>query len=106
MPTKTKKFCVPIVYSGLSNFIVEAESEADAVELARAKFNNGETPELLGNESENIESIDIDSIQEAASEGFYFTVDKDGFVDSTSDTVEDNELLTEAWKAEILSRRA
>ena len=49
--------------------------------------------------------LGLGSIQEAAAEGFYFTVDEDGFTDSKSDTVKENELLTEAWRQEILARR-
>ena len=43
--------------------------------------------------------------QQAAAEGFYFTIDKDGFSAAEWDTVRENELLTEAWRSEVLVRR-
>lgn len=52
-----KKYCVPIVYVGLSNFIVEGDSWEDAVSKATDEFNNGGTPELLGNEYERVERV-------------------------------------------------
>lgn len=50
-------FEVPIVYRGLSNFIVNAETPEAARELAIARFNDGDTPELLGNEWEEIDRV-------------------------------------------------
>jgi hypothetical protein len=57
MPKKLSKFVVPICYSGLSNFIVEASTKDEALDLASEKFKNGETPEMLGNEYEDIGTI-------------------------------------------------
>jgi hypothetical protein len=51
------KFCVPIVYKGLSNYVVEADTAEQARELAVAQFNNGEVTDLLGNEWESIEDV-------------------------------------------------
>jgi hypothetical protein len=56
------KYCVPIVYRGLSNFIVEAESFEQAKVMAREAFAHGkntaqEVP--LGNEWEQIEKIGV-----------------------------------------------
>jgi hypothetical protein len=51
------KYEVPIIYVGLSNFIVEAETEEQAREKARLKFRGGEQPDVLGNEWEEIERI-------------------------------------------------
>lgn len=51
------KFEVPIVYRGLSNFLVTAETPEAARELATARFNDGDTPDLLGNEWEEIERV-------------------------------------------------
>jgi hypothetical protein len=51
------KFEVPIVYRGQCNFIVEAENAEAAKSLAESKFNNGDRPDDLGNEWEEIERI-------------------------------------------------
>ena len=53
------KYEVPIVYVGLSNFIVEASSPKEAEMKARERFANGDSPDVLGNESENIEIIGV-----------------------------------------------
>jgi hypothetical protein len=52
----------------------------------------------------NYRSFGFESIQEAAAEGFYFTVDEDGFSRSEWNTVEENRLLTIAWKGLIGAR--
>jgi hypothetical protein len=36
------KFCVPVYYMAVENFIVEAESESDAESIAVERFQNGE----------------------------------------------------------------
>lgn len=51
------KWCVLVSYRGTSNFVVEAESAEDAEAAARKAYADGETPPLLGNEHEEIESI-------------------------------------------------
>lgn len=61
-----KKFCVPIVYKGLSNFIVEANSAGEAMEKAVEEFNNGAMPELLGNEYEVVDHAVLTSIEEGS----------------------------------------
>ena len=48
------EYCIPIIYRGLDNFIVEADSLEQAKELAKAQFNNGEPPVICGNEWEEI----------------------------------------------------
>lgn len=52
-----KKFAVPVLYRGLSNFIVEAETPEKAKELARTDFHLGTEPDILGNEFEEIERV-------------------------------------------------
>ena len=49
--------------------------------------------------------LELESIQQAAQEGFYFTVDECGFSRADWDTVEENKRLTDAWKKEIEARR-
>jgi len=51
------KFCVPIIYRGLDNFIVEASNKEEAKELASQAFLAGERPVSCGNEWENIETF-------------------------------------------------
>lgn len=52
------KFNVPIVYRGISNYIVEADTPEKAREEAIRQFNDGEvTLYLLGNEWEEIERV-------------------------------------------------
>jgi hypothetical protein len=51
------KYEVPIVYTGQCNFIVEASSPDEAREIASSMFNEGERPDILGNEWERIERI-------------------------------------------------
>jgi hypothetical protein len=61
------KFCVPVIYSGLSNFIVEADNKEEAETKARELFRGGETPDMLGNEYENVESIgEIEQLKEGS----------------------------------------
>jgi hypothetical protein len=38
------KFCVPVYYMAVANFIVDAESESDAESIAVERFQNGEPP--------------------------------------------------------------
>ena len=47
-----KKYCVPVIYKGMDNFIVEAGSEEEAKELAYGAFNDGAAPAVCGNEWE------------------------------------------------------
>jgi hypothetical protein len=61
---KKKTYEVPIVYRGLTNFIVEATSKEEAEKIARAKFNDGAAGDDLGNEFEEIEGIGENGIQE------------------------------------------
>ena len=51
------KFEVPVVYKGQCNFIVEASSIEEAENIAEIKFNNGDSPDGLGNEWEKIDRI-------------------------------------------------
>lgn len=50
-------FEVAVVYKGQCNFIVEAASEEEAEQIAREKFYNGDRPDDLGNEWEEIDRI-------------------------------------------------
>ena len=57
------KYCVPIVYTGLENYIVEAETPEKAKALAKAAFKNGEKGTSLGNEWEEIDRFgDVEEI--------------------------------------------
>lgn len=58
-----KKFEVKIYYTGLENYIVEADSFLEAKEKARIRFINGEKGAQLGNEYENIEEVEAEEIQ-------------------------------------------
>jgi hypothetical protein len=49
------KYEVPIIYTGLANFIVEADSPEEAKEKAKLKFNGGEPEDTLGNEWEEFD---------------------------------------------------
>ena len=51
------RYVVPVVYRGMDNFIVEADSPAEAKELAEARFNDGEPADEFGNEWEEIERV-------------------------------------------------
>lgn len=48
---------VPIYYSGLLNYIVEADSPEMARQLATDRFYRAEPPEDLGNEYERIDVV-------------------------------------------------
>ena len=48
------RYEVPIYYRGLSNYIVDAENEEEAMRLAKIRFANGDE-DVLGNEFETIE---------------------------------------------------
>lgn len=56
-------------------------------------------------ESWNCTVLGFLNTYEAAMEGFWFTIDKDGFSRAAWDTSKENDLLTEAWKVQILARR-
>lgn len=49
------KYEVPIVYRGLTNYVVEAANESQARDVAEAKFKSGDCVDLFGNEWEEIE---------------------------------------------------
>ena len=51
------KYEVPIIYKGVFNFIVEADSVDDAKDKAFFMFEDGRQPVELGNEWESVESI-------------------------------------------------
>ena len=51
------KFCVPIIYRGQSNFIVEADTPEEAEAKARTRYDNGDVGDELGNEWEEVERI-------------------------------------------------
>lgn len=51
------KFCVGVVYRGLSNYVVEAKDEDEARELARKAFENADDPYPTGNEYEELVKI-------------------------------------------------
>jgi hypothetical protein len=58
------KFCVPVIYSGLNNYIVTARSKLDARCKAEEAFNNGLDPDRCGNEYEGIETVgDAEKLQ-------------------------------------------
>ena len=60
------KYCVPVYYIGFSNFIVEADSPQQAIEMAEAKFKNGDEPDACGNEFESIDGFgDVELVEEA-----------------------------------------
>jgi hypothetical protein len=51
------QYCVPVVYRGQDNFIVEADSPEEAKTKAEAAFKNGDEPDVCGNEWEEVEKI-------------------------------------------------
>ena len=48
------KYCVPVGYRGMCNFVVEAPNPEAAAEAAKAKFKNGDEPDTTGGEWEAI----------------------------------------------------
>ena len=46
-----------MLYRGQCSFIVEADSPAEAKKVAAARFKDGVEPDVLGNESEEVERI-------------------------------------------------
>jgi hypothetical protein len=52
-----KKYEVPIVYRGQCTFIVEAETPEQASDVAVAKFKDGDEPDVLDNEWEEVDRI-------------------------------------------------
>jgi hypothetical protein len=55
MTTKKMKFEVSVNYSGICNFIVEADSSEAAEQMAMTLFKEGTDPVILGNEYEQID---------------------------------------------------
>jgi hypothetical protein len=51
------KYEVPVIYRGMENHIVEAENEAEAVRKTRELFGTAAKPVILGNEWEEIITI-------------------------------------------------
>jgi hypothetical protein len=62
-----KKYEVPVIYQGQCTFIVEAETPEQASNLAVAKFKNGDEPDELGNEWEEVDRVG--TIEEVGDEG-------------------------------------
>lgn len=59
------RYEVPIIYRGLSTFIVEANSEKEAAAKAESLFRNGEPAPVLGNEWEEIDSVgEVSKVEE------------------------------------------
>ena len=52
-----KKFEVPVIYKGLTNYIVEAETPEEASRKANQLFRNSEGSVDLGNEWEEIDHV-------------------------------------------------
>jgi len=48
---------VPVVYRGQCNFLIEASSEEEAKKIAERKFKDGDEPDVLGNEWEEIDRM-------------------------------------------------
>lgn len=62
------KYEVPIVYRGLSTYIVEATSPEEATRKALRKFENGEVADPLGNEWEEVERVgEVEQVPESES---------------------------------------
>lgn len=51
------KYCVPIIFRGQDNFIVEAQSPEEATIMAERRFNNGDQPDEFGDEWQEIERV-------------------------------------------------
>lgn len=58
------KYKVPIIYKGLSNFIIEAKDRIEAADKAMNLFKNGAPEVILGNEYEEVESVLLEAIEE------------------------------------------
>ena len=67
-----KEYEVPIVYTGQSNYIVTADSPADAESKARARFNNGEASDTPASDYEKVERVG--SIEELPPAIFYVDI--------------------------------
>ena len=59
-----KTYIVPIMYRGLAHFKVEASSEEEAKEKAEQAFVDGQEEVMLGNETEEVISIENPEIME------------------------------------------
>ena len=53
------KYEVPIVYKGQATYIVEAENEEQAMELADARFKRGDDGDLPASDYETIENYGL-----------------------------------------------
>ena len=51
------KYEVPVVYRGQCNFIVEANSPHRGPRIGRCPLKNGEAPDELGNEWEEVDRL-------------------------------------------------
>ena len=51
------KYCVPVYFTGMDNFIVEAATPSEARDKARELFNGGEQPDECGNEYHTIDAV-------------------------------------------------
>lgn len=62
------KYYVPI---GQDNFIIEVESQEQAIELAKSRFNDGDSPDELGNEWQEIVRVGTVEAEPRASKSFF-----------------------------------
>jgi len=49
------KYCVSVYFSGMDNFIVEADDPEQAKEKAEEAFRDGQPPDVCGNEWQQID---------------------------------------------------
>ena len=56
-PHNNMRYEVPVVYRGQCSYIIEADSPAEAKKVAEAQFKDGVEPDVLGNESEEVDRI-------------------------------------------------
>jgi hypothetical protein len=61
----SKRYEVRVRYQGVSTYFVEANSDEEAAELARARYRNGEPDEATGSEYEEIVGADVRPIAPA-----------------------------------------
>lgn len=84
------KWEVQILYSGMVNYVVEADDPEDAAARARANYRAGFTPTNLGNEWEKFESFgEIHRLYDDHHQGEHFCERCEGVV---SDDLWDSEL--------------
>ena len=65
VPEGGRYYVIGIVHTSLTHYSVRANDDDEAMVIAKEKFEDGDEPIILGNESDQIDRIFVDSIGEA-----------------------------------------